>query len=325
MSIKKEDLKIVFMGTPEYAVESLSAIYEAGFNVTGVFSQPDKPSGRGMKILPTPVKAYAESNNIPVFQPEKLKRDEEQVLKKLEEFKPDVIVVVAYGKILPEYILEYPKYGCINVHGSILPKYRGAAPIQWSIINGDKETGVTIMYMDKGMDTGDMISLSYTDIDEEDTYGSLHDKLAVLGSKEIVNTLNALCEKGGKLDSIPQPDNFTIAPMLSRENTHIDFNLTPESIENLVRGTNPFPTAWCEKTDGTLLKIYKVREIKSDELYEKAELGEVVYLNDKKNILQVKVKTGFVSFEEIKPSGSKKMTAGEYIRGNKIKVGDILK
>jgi len=325
MSIAKEKLSIVFMGTPDYAVASLTAICEAGFNVTGVFSQPDKPSGRGMKILPTPVKAYAEGKVIPVYQPEKLKRDKEEVLAKLDEFKPDVIVVVAYGKILPEYILNYPKYGCINVHGSILPKYRGAAPIQWSIINGDKVTGVTIMYMDEGMDTGNMISVAECEITPHDTYGSLHDKLAVIGGKEIVKTLEDICENDGKLNSVPQPENFTIAPMLSRENSHIDFNSTPESIVNLVRGTNPFPAAWCEKDDGTLLKIYKAIEIKSEEIYADKELGEVVYLNDKKNILQVKVKTGFVSFEEIKPAGSKKMTAGEYIRGNKIKVGDILK
>lgn len=325
MSIAKENLNVVFMGTPDYAVASLTAICEAGFNVTGVFSQPDKPSGRGMKILPTPVKAYAESQEIPVYQPEKLKRDKEEVLAKLEEFAPDVIVVVAYGKILPEYILNYPKFGCINVHGSILPKYRGAAPIQWSIINGDKVTGVTIMYMDEGMDTGNMISVAECEITPHDTYGTLHDKLAVIGGKEIVKTLEDICENDGKLNSVSQPENFTIAPMLSRENSHIDFNSTPESIVNLVRGTNPFPAAWCEKDDGTLLKIYKAVEIKSEGIYADKELGEVVYLNDKKNILQVKVKTGFVSLEEIKPAGSKKMTAGEYIRGNKIKVGDILK
>ncbi|MBR5228050.1 MAG: methionyl-tRNA formyltransferase [Clostridia bacterium] len=322
--LNKKDLRIVFMGTPNFAKASLEALVDNGFNVVGVFSQPDKPSGRGMKIQPTVVKEYALSKSIDVYQPEKLKAQKEEVLLKLQEYNPDVIVVVAYGKILPEYILNFPKFGCINVHGSILPKYRGAAPIQWSIINGDKQTGVTTMYMDEGMDTGNMIETVICDIDSNDTYGTLHDKLMVIGGELLVHTMDKLCENDGKLDSIKQSDNFTIAPMLSLENTHIDFNSEAETIINLVRGTNPFPTAWCKKQDETVLKIYEAHKVEKEE-YKSSELGEVVHLNDKKNLLYVKVKDGIINIDELKAPGSRQMKSGDFIRGNKIKLGDVLK
>lgn len=309
------------MGTPEFASEHLKALVEADFNVVGAFSQPDRPSGRGMKLMPTAVKEYAISCNIPVYQPEKLKAGREEVESILNELKPDVIVVVAYGKILPKYILDYPRFKCINVHGSLLPKYRGAAPIQWSIINGEKTTGVTIMYMDEGMDTGNMIKKAECEILDTDTYGSLHDKLIPLGSNALIEVLNTLCENES-LESEVQPEDFTLAPMLTKENTHIDFERSAKEISNLVKGTNPFPTAWCKKDENTNFKIYMAHS--TDENYENAKLGEVVYLNDKKDMIAVKAGRGTLVITELQAPGARKMKSGDFIRGNKIKVGDIL-
>lgn len=321
MSIAKENIRVLFMGTPEFAREHLKALVENGFNVVGAFSQPDKPSGRGMKLMPTAVKEYALSCNIPVFQPEKLKARKEEVRNILDTLKPDVIVVVAYGKILPKYILDYPKYKCINVHGSLLPKYRGAAPIQWSIINGEKTTGVTIMFMDEGMDTGAMIKKAECEILDTDTYGSLHDKLIPLGSKALVDTLNTLCENEA-LVSEEQPEEYSVAPMLTKENTHIDFSTDATSIANLIKGTNPFPTAWCRKDENTNFKIYNAYAL--EEEYESAKPGEVVYLNDKKDIIAIKAGRGTLAITELQAPGARKMKSGDFIRGNKIKVGDIL-
>ena len=322
MSIAKENLKILFMGTPEFAREHLKALVENNFNVVGVFSQPDKPSGRGMRLLPTSVKEYALSQNLPVFQPEKLKAGKEEVEQILNTLKPDVIIVVAYGKILPKYILDYPKYGCINVHGSLLPKYIGAAPIQWSIINGDTTTGVTIMYMDEGMDTGNMIKKAACEISPCDTYGTLHDKLIPLGSKTLIQVLDELCLNDGVLNSEVQPKNFTVAPMLTKDNSHIDFNNSAENIVNLIRGTNPFPTAWCKKDDTTNFKVYNAHIVNKE--YKDAKIGEVVELLDKKSEIIVKAGKNAIAISEIQAPNSKKMPAGDFIRGNKIKVGDIL-
>jgi len=310
------------MGTPDFALGCLKALVANNFNVVGVFSQPDKPKGRGMKLMPTPTKEYAELKNIPVYQPVKLKNNEE-VENILKELNPELIVVVAYGKILPKYVLDYPKYGCINVHGSILPKYRGAAPIQWSIINGDKESGVTTMYMDEGMDTGNMITVAKTIIEEEDTYGTLHDKLMILGANTLVQDLERLIENDGILESKKQPEEFTLAPMLSKEISMIDFESTAEEIVNLIRGTNPFPTAWCKLDDERIYKVYKAEIVKLEVTYEQAKIGEIVELNDKKNIFAVKCRDGFVNLKEIKPAGSKLMNCGDYIRGAKVKQGEI--
>ena len=320
--MKKEDLKILFMGTPDFALGCLKTLVENKFNVVGVFSQPDKPKGRGMKLMPTPTKEYAESKSIPVYQPLKLK-DNEEVKNILKELEPDLIIVVAYGKILPKYILDFPKYGCINVHGSILPKYRGAAPIQWAVINGEHETGVTTMYMDAGMDTGDMITVARIAIDKEDTYGMLHDKLMVLGAKTLVEDLERLLQNDGKLESTKQPEEFTLAPMLSKEISMIDFNNKAEEVVNLVRGTNPFPTAWCKLDDERIYKVYKSEIVELEGNYDNAKIGEIVELNDKKNIFAVKCIDGFVNLKEIKPAGSKLMKCGDYIRGGKVKLGEV--
>ena len=319
----KEDLKILFMGTPLFACNVLKQICDQKFNVCGVFCQPDKPQGRGMRMTPPPVKEYAISQNIPVFQPEKLKNNKE-VENILNKLQPDVIVVVAYGKILPKYILDCPKFGCINIHASLLPKYRGAAPIQWAIINGETITGVTIMYMDEGMDTGNMISKVECDITSEDTYETLHDKLQIIGAEAICSTLNRIIDNWKILSSEKQPDTYTLAPMLNKENTHIDFNQNAQDIVNLVRGINPVPCSWCKNAEDetAIYKIYKTSVCNGTFAYTRT--GEVVHIDAKANMLVVRCKDGFINIEEIKPSGSRKMTSSEFIRGGKIKLGDVL-
>lgn len=316
----KQDLRIVFMGTPDFAKVHLEALVENKYNIVGVFCREDKPKGRGMKLTPPPIKEYAEANNIPVYQPNKVKENPE-VMEKLNEWKPNVIIVVAYGRILPKEILDFPKYGAINVHGSILPKYRGAAPIQWSVINGDRETGVTTMYMDEGMDTGDMITISKITIEKNDTYESVHDKLAIIGAKTLISDLEKLVENDGELTRTKQPTNFTIAPMLSKDNSRIDFNDTADSICNLIRGTNPFPGAWCKLDEERTYKVYEAEKI-DYEVDTPAELGEIVELNDKKDLFVVRCKDGYVNFLKLKAPGTRLMTAAEYIRGCKVKVGE---
>ena len=317
----KEDLRIVFMGTPDFAKASLQALVNNKFNVVGAFCKEDKPKGRGMKLVVPPVKEYALENNIEVYQPNKIKNNPE-VMEKLKEWNPNLIIVVAYGKILPIDILDYPKYGCINVHGSILPKYRGAAPIQWAVINGDSKTGVTTMYMDEGMDTGDIITISEIPIENKDTYETVHDKLMVVGANILVEDLEKLIKNNGKLDRNKQPDNFTIAPMLSKDNSRINFNDTADSICNLIRGTNPLPSAWCKLDDERTYKIYEAERIDYEVDYQ-AKLGEIVALNDKKNLFVVRCKDGYVNFLKLKAPGTRLMTAAEYIRGGKVKEKEI--
>ena len=318
--MKKQDLRIVFMGTPDFAKMHLEALVENKYNVVGVFCREDKPKGRGMKMTPPPVKEYAVEHNIPVFQPNKV-RENPEVMEKLNEWNPNLIIVVAYGRILPKEILEFPKYGAINVHGSILPKYRGAAPIQWSVINGDNETGVTTMYMDEGMDTGDMITISKVPIESNDTYETVHDKLAIIGAKTLLIDLEKLVENDGVLDRTKQPEDFTIAPMLSKDNSRIDFNETAESICSLIRGTNPFPGAWCKIDEDRTYKVYEAERIEYEVEYE-AKLGEIVCLNDKKGLFIVRCKDGCVNLLKLKAPGTRLMTAAEYIRGGKVKVGE---
>ena len=313
----KEDLRILFMGTPDFAKMHLEALVENKFNVVGVFCREDKPKGRGMKLMAPPVKEYAVNHNIPVYQPNKVKNNPE-VMNIIQKLNPNLIIVVAYGRILPKEILDYPKYGCINVHGSILPKYRGAAPIQWAVINGDNETGVTTMYMDEGMDTGDMITISRIQIDRKDTYETVHDKLAIVGVKTLINDLYTLVENDGILERTKQPDEFTIAPMLSKDNSRIDFNDTADSICNLIHGTNPFPGAWCKLDEDRTYKVYEAERIDFSVDYE-AELGEIVALSDKKNLFVVRCKDGYVNFLKLKAPGTRLMTAAEYIRGGKVK------
>jgi len=334
-------MNIVFMGTPDFAVESLKSIYEAGHNILAVVSQPDKPSGRGMKLMPTPTKAFALEKNIKVYQPERVKKNEE-FIEELKKLNPDVMVVVAYGKILPEEILNIPKYGCVNVHGSLLPKYRGAAPIQWSIINGDKETGITTMLMDKGMDTGDMLLKETIKIENNDTYGSLYEKLKVLGGKMAVKTLEAIAN--GTVSREKQTDDFTVAPMIFKEDCKIDWSKSATEIRDLVRGVNPAPIAWTTLDE----KVYKVwdcevisEESLSEDVLMKIEnannksvkdirdenpalVGKVI-LSDSKLGLIVLTGHDLLSIKEIQAPNSKRMNILDYLRGNSIQVGALMK
>ena len=224
------NMKVLFMGTPDFAAECLRALIENNYDVAGAVTQPDKPKGRGQKLTPCEVKELALENNIEVFQPQTLKNGELKPV--LDEIKPDVIVVAAYGKLLPEYVINYPKYGCINVHGSILPKYRGAAPIQWAVINGEEETGITTMLMDKGLDTGDILLIEKTPIYENETSAELFDRLAVLGGEVLIKTLEAL--KSGSIRPTPQEDDFTYARMIKKEDGIIDWSKPKREILNLL-------------------------------------------------------------------------------------------
>ena len=324
-------MNIAFMGTPDFAVPSLELLIKE-FGVKAVFTQPDRPKGRGKKLAMSPVKEVAMQNNIPVYQPLKIRNDEESmtVLKNLDL---DFIIVVAFGQILPKKILDIPKYGCINLHGSLLPKYRGAAPIQWALINGDTETGITTMYMDKGMDTGDMIYKSELPIEKEDNYESLHDKMAVLGSVILKKTLEKLVELDGNLPREKQLGEYTIAPMIDKEIMRIDFRKTGKEIVDLVRGLSPVPTAWCMLDEERVYKVYGAEYVTEEEL-EKMDnvditnyhdVGQIIYMNDKKNILAVRCKDGYVNLYDIKPKNSKRMLVGEYLRGRKVEYGEIFK
>ena len=316
-------MNIVFMGTPDFAVESLKSLYEAGHNILAVVSQPDKPSGRGMKLIPTPTKEFALEKGIKVYQPEKVKNNEE-FINELKSLNPDVMVVVAYGKILPVEILEIPKYGCINVHGSLLPKYRGAAPIQWSIINGDEETGITTMYMDKGMDTGDMLLKEVIKIEDNDTYGTLYEKLKSLGGKLIVDTLKAV--ESGEIQREKQPEEFTVAPMIFKENCKIDWNKSALEIRNLVRGVNPAPGAWTT-LDDNVYKIWSCEIINRGALNideSNIEPGTVVVSNSKEGLV---IATGenYISVKEIQAPNAKRMNILDYLRGKTIDLESVMK
>ena len=235
-------MKILFMGTPDFAKASLEKIYNAGYEIIGVVTNPDRPKGRGMKLFASPVKEFALEKGITVYQPTKI-RNNSEFIEKIKELNPDVICVVAYGKILPKEILDIPSCGCINVHGSLLPKYRGAAPIQWAVINGDKITGVTTMYMDVGMDTGDIILKQEVEIGEDETTGELWEKLATTGGELLIKTLKEI--ETGTVTRTIQGDDFSVAPMIDKQIAKIDWNeKTAQEIKNLVRGLNPIMGAY---------------------------------------------------------------------------------
>lgn len=325
-------LKIVFMGTPDFAEESLKSVCEAGYEVEAVVTNPDKPKGRGMKLIPSPVKVFAQEKNLKILQPTKIKNNKE-FIEELKQINPDVICVVAYGKILPKEILEIPKLGCINVHGSLLPKYRGAAPIQWAVLNGDKETGITTMYMSEGMDTGDMILKEKVKIGEDETTGELWDRLSKIGAKLLVKTLEQI-EKG-TAPRIKQGDDFTIAPMLEKEMAKIDWEKPAQEIKNLVRGLNPIMGAYTY-LDGKKIKFWKIQVLSNKELeadfpeleeYEfkipGIEYGTVLFSDPKKG-LYIKAKDGIIKVIEIQGENARKMSIQDFLRGNEIMVGNIL-
>lgn len=321
MNELRENIKVVFMGTPDFAKSSLEKLVESGYDVVGVFTNPDKPSGRGMKVNMSEVKKYSISKDIPVFQPAKL-RNNKEVLDILEKLNPDVICVVAYGKILPKEILEYPRYGCINVHGSLLPKYRGAAPMQWAIINGEDKTGITTMFMDEGMDTGDMLLKEEVNIESNDNFETIHDKLKVIGANLLIKTLDKIIS--GNYSRIKQPDEFTLAPMISKEMTKIDFNKTSRQVFNFVRGLSPFPGTYMIDDENQKYKVYKVEEIdkKSEtEEMKKTNTSCGVVCKVTKSELVISTKDGYIKILEILPPNSKKMNIAAFLSGNKIEVG----
>ena len=284
-------MKIVFMGTPEFAVPTLEALIEK-HNVAAVVTQPDKPKGRGKKMILSAVKEKAVENNIKVYQPTKVRDGED--------------------------ILNIPKYGCINVHGSILPKYRGAAPIQWSIINGEEFGGVTTMYMAKGLDSGDMILKAEEKIKDDDTYGTLYDRLSYIGADLLIKTLDLI--ERGKVVRVPQnDDDATLAPMITRDMEHIDWDNTSENVVNLIKGLNPQPVSYTMYNDEKL-KIW-FAEVEKTEY--SGEIGEIVDVRKKDFV--VKTKKGAVAVKEVQAQGGKKMTADAYMRGHTIEKGIILK
>ena len=317
-------MKIIYMGTPDFAKESLEAIYNAGHEILAVVTNPDKPKGRGMKMMESPVKQYAVEKGLKIYQPEKVK-DNTQFIEEMKELKPDIICVVAYGKILPKEILEIPSKGCINVHGSLLPKYRGAAPIQWAIINGEKTTGVTTMYMDIGMDTGDMILKKETAIGENETTGELWERLAKIGAELLVETLQKI--EDGTAPRIPQGEQFTMAPMLNKEMSKIDWeNKSAEQIKNLVRGLNPImgTYSYINEKKVKFWKVETAKELPNNKNIENCENGTVIYSNSKDG-LYIKAKDGIIKVIEIQGENAKKMNVNDFLRGNEILEGTKLK
>ena len=306
-------LKTIFMGTPDFAVPCLEVL-QAKTEVLAVITQPDRPKGRGHNLQASPVKQKALEYNLPVLQPEKIKTEE--FTAELEKLQPDLIVVVAFGQILSQRILDIPPLGCVNVHASLLPRYRGAAPIHWSIINGEKETGVTTMLMDAGLDTGDMLLKDKVAITEEMTTEELHDQLMAMGGKLLAETIDGLAN--GTITPEKQDDSISnYAGMLNKETGHIDWSKSAREIHNLIRGLNSWPVAWSMK-DGKNYKFWrtKVENSNSDKVP-----GTVVEL--RKNSFCIATGEGLLEVLEIQPPSKKRMSAGDLLRGHGVAVGDI--
>ena len=321
-------MKIVFMGTPDFSVPALKALVEAGHQVIAVVTQPDKPKGRGKEVQMTPVKIQAMEYGIPVYQPAKVR--EASFVEVLKGLEADVYVVIAFGQILPKAVLELPKYGCINIHASLLPKYRGAAPIQWCVIDGERETGITTMMMDVGLDTGDMLEKAVIPIEEKETGGSLHDKLSMAGGDLILSTLKKLEE--GTLVRTPQTDEGTCyAKMLTKSLGDIDWNQGAVSIERLIRGLNPWPSAYT-MWNGKTIKIWAADVIAGREAADflsesgvPAETGTApgtVVCSDKRGLV-VSTGGGLLSIRELQMEGKKRMDTPAFLRGYPIPAGDV--
>ena len=310
-------MKILFMGTPDFAAESLEKLYNSNHDIIGVVTNPDRPKGRGMKLAESPVKEFAVLNNIPVYQPQKVKENEE-FINEIKNINPDIICVVAYGKILPKEILDIPKFGCINLHGSILPKYRGSAPIQWAVLNGDKTTGVTTIYMNEQMDAGDMILTRETKIGEYETTGELWDRLSSVGAELLLETVDKI--EQGTAPRIPQTGEFTLAPMLNREMSKINWNSSAKEIKNLVYGLNPIIGAYTMYNEKKL-KLWKIKILDEKSIQEPGYIIEA----DSKKGLKIATKDNVISVIEIQGENSKRMPIGDFLRGNKLESGNILK
>lgn len=305
-------MKIVFMGTPDFAVPCLERLVKDGHQVAAVFTQPDKPKGRGYTLTPPPVKVCAMEHGIEVFQPKSMKDGEAlEILKKIE---PQLIVVVAFGKILPKEILDLPPYGCINVHGSLLPKYRGAAPIQWSVLNGDKITGITTMYMDVGLDTGDMLLKSETKIGENETSGELYDRMKVMGADLLSETIKKL-EDGTVTRTKQNDEESSYASMLDKSMCNIDWNQSAVKVHNKVRGLSPWPVAVAKLNDKKV-KIHQTKVFNKDG--SKGEPGEIISLNP----FVVACTEGSLEILELQLEGKKRMKSKDFLMGHRLSVGD---
>lgn len=314
---------VVFMGTPDFAVGTLQALIDSEkYHVQAVFTQPDKPKGRGKAVQMTPVKEVAVAAGIPVHQPVKVR--EQQWLDLLTELAPDAIIVVAFGQIIPKAILELPKYGCINVHGSLLPMYRGAAPIQWAVINGDEESGVTTMRMDSGIDTGDMILKDVIKLDEKETGGSLFDKLSAAGAQLLIKTLDAISDGTATYEKQPQESPTPYAAMLNKQDGSIDWTKDAKSIECLIRGLNPWPSAYT-KFRGKTLKIWAAdveNEAADDDSCGKSAPGTVAEVT--KTSLKIQTGSGLLSIRELQLEGKKRMEIDAFLRGYPVELGEVL-
>lgn len=309
-------MKIVFMGTPDFAVPCLRNLAESEYEIAAVFTQPDKPKGRGYKMIPTPVKAAALDYDIPVYQPLSLRKgdDASNALELLRKIDPELIVVVAYGQILPKEILDLPKYGCINIHASLLPAYRGAAPIQWSVLNGEKVTGVTSMLMAEGLDTGDMLLKRETEIGENETASSLHDRLSIIGAEILLDTVKGI-EEGSIIPEVQDDLLSSYASRITKDMSELNFDKSAKELHNIIRGITGFTTI-----DGKRLKVYdsRITEISNAQRFEN---GTIIDTNE----FIVKCGDGMgLKFCEIQPEGKKRMKTEDYLRGKKIDSGTIL-
>lgn len=308
-------MKVIFMGTPDFSVGTLEALIEAGHDVVLAVTQPDKPKGRGKEMQFTPVKECALRHNIPVFQPIKVRQQE--CIEELRRYEADIMVVVAFGQILPKEILEMTPYGCINVHASLLPKYRGAAPIQWAIINGETESGVTTMQMNEGLDTGDMLLKTVIPFEKEETGGSLHDKLSAAGAKLCVETLEGL--QAGRIVPEPQGETPTAyAKMLDKQLGNINWQQSAVEIERLIRGLSPWPSAYTN-WNGKIMKIWSATALEGIKTSEEGTIVKV-----EKDAFYVQTGDGCLKVTELQIPGKKRMDAGAFLRGYEVKEGNVL-
>lgn len=317
-------MKIVYMGTPDFAVPPLAALVKNGYEVTAVVTQPDKPKGRGKTLLPTPVKEEALKHGIPVYQPKKV-RDPE-FMEVLKELNPDIIVVAAFGQIIPKAILELPEFGCINIHASLLPKYRGAAPIQQAVIDGEKESGVTIMQMGTGLDTGDMISQAAVPLDEKETGGSLFDKLADLGAELLVKTLPSIFDRTAVREKQPEESPTPYAAMISKQMGLMDFHKSAQELERLVRGMNPWPSAYTF-LNGKTFKIWEasVVSVLNGDGKPLAAPGTVIAADSDREGIHVACGKDILVLTEVQLEGKKRMDAASFLRGYQVEPGTVLR
>lgn len=309
-------MRVVFMGTPDFSVPTLQKLLDEKHEVVAVVTQPDKPKGRGKAVQLTPVKELAVQYHIPVLQPTRIKQNEE-FYAQMKELNPDVMVVIAFGQILPKEILDLPKYGCVNVHASLLPSYRGSAPIQWVILDGEKETGITTMMMDIGIDTGDMLLKKVVPLEEKETGGSLHDKLAAAGGDLLIETLKQI--ESGSIQRIPQGDTETrYAKMLTKDMGKIDFNRPAVQLERLIRGLNPWPSAYTSM-HGKTLKIWDANVVEGNK---DAQPGEIIEVS--KTSFTIMTGENALRIMEMQLEGKKRMTTEAFLRGYQVEKGEVL-